>query len=123
LLIDSIGHQATFAVLLIVVVLAMAMIWFNRALLPTRDRRVSGTEPLHPLELLKHTELRHVLIADGTDLHVLGLADLRDPGAWHACWTIGRRDRLCAGQLRARDVHYPAGDAAAVAAIHGMAGC
>jgi len=63
LLIDSIGHRATFAVLLIVVVLAMAMIWFNRALLPTRDRRVGGTEPLHPLELLKHTELRHVLIA------------------------------------------------------------
>ena len=39
------------------------MIWFNRALLPARDRRVSGTEPLHPLELLKHRELRHVLIA------------------------------------------------------------
>jgi MFS family permease len=63
LLIDSIGHRATFAVLLIVVVLAMAMIWFNRELLPNRDRRVSGTEPLHPLELLKHRELRHVLIA------------------------------------------------------------
>ena len=63
LLIDSIGHRATFAVLLIVVVLAMAMIWFNRELLPNRDRRVSGTEPMHPLELLKHRELRHVLIA------------------------------------------------------------
>ena len=63
LLIDSIGHRATFAVLLIVVVLAMAMIWFNRELLPNHDRRVSGTEPMHPLELLKHRELRHVLIA------------------------------------------------------------
>ena len=43
--------------------LALALVWVNRELLPTRDGRVTGPEPLHPLELLKHTELRHVLIA------------------------------------------------------------
>ena len=63
LLIDRFGHRATFGVMAIVALLALAMIWVNRDLLPARDRRVSGPEPLHPLELLKHTELRHVLIA------------------------------------------------------------
>jgi predicted MFS family arabinose efflux permease len=63
LLIDSFGHRATFAVLVGVVLLALALVWVNRALLPTRDGTSTGPEPLHPFELLKHTELRHVLIA------------------------------------------------------------
>lgn len=63
LLIDAFGHRVTFAVLVIVVLLALGVIWVNRALLPARDGRVSGPEPMHPLELLKHTELRRVLIA------------------------------------------------------------
>jgi MFS family permease len=63
LLIDSFGHRATFGVLVGVVLLALALVWVNRGLLPAREGRVSGPEPLHPLELLKHTELRHVLIA------------------------------------------------------------
>jgi MFS family permease len=61
-LIDSFGYRATFAMLMGVAVLALGVIWVNRELLPARDGRVSGPEPLHPLELLKHTELRHVLI-------------------------------------------------------------
>jgi len=63
LLIDSFGHRATFGVLVGVVLLALALVWINRGLLPTHKGRASGPEPLHPLELLKHTELRHVLIA------------------------------------------------------------
>jgi predicted MFS family arabinose efflux permease len=63
LLIDSFGHRATFGVLVGVVLLALALVWVNRGLLPAREGKVSGPEPLHPLELLKHTELRHVLIA------------------------------------------------------------
>jgi predicted MFS family arabinose efflux permease len=63
LLIDSFGHRVTFAVLVGVVLAALALIWANRALLPTRDGRPTGPEPLHPFELMKHTELRHVLIA------------------------------------------------------------
>ena len=63
LLIDSFGHRATFGVLVGVVLLALALVWFNPGLLPAREGEVSGAEPLHPLELLKHTELRHVLIA------------------------------------------------------------
>jgi predicted MFS family arabinose efflux permease len=63
LLIDAFGHRATFGVLVGVVLLALALVWLNRGLLPARGGKVSGAEPLHPLELLKHTELRHVLIA------------------------------------------------------------
>ena len=63
LLIDSFGHRVTFAVLVGVVLAALALLWANRALLPTRDGRATGPEPLHPFELMKHTELRHVLIA------------------------------------------------------------
>ena len=63
LLIDSFGHRATFGVLVGVVLLALALVWLNRGLLPAHGGKVSGAEPLHPLELLKHTELRHVLIA------------------------------------------------------------
>ena len=63
LLIDSFGHRATFGVLVGVVLLALALVWFNPGLLPACEGKVSGAEPLHPLELLKHTELRHVLIA------------------------------------------------------------
>ena len=63
LLIDSFGHRATFGVMVAVVLLALALVWVNRGLLPAREGRVSGPEPLHPLELMRHTELRHVLIA------------------------------------------------------------
>jgi predicted MFS family arabinose efflux permease len=63
LLIDSFGHRATFGVLVVIVLLALALLWVNRGLLPERAGRPRGPEPLHPFELLKHTELRHVLIA------------------------------------------------------------
>jgi predicted MFS family arabinose efflux permease len=63
MLIDTFGHRAAFAVLVIVVLLALALTWANRALLPVRDGTVTGPEPLHPFELLKHDRLRHVLIA------------------------------------------------------------
>jgi predicted MFS family arabinose efflux permease len=62
LLIDSLGHRATFGVLVGVVLLALILAWVNRGLLPIRERRASTPEPLHPFELLKHIELRHVLI-------------------------------------------------------------
>jgi predicted MFS family arabinose efflux permease len=65
LLIDGFGHRAAFAVMVAVVVLALGLVWINRALLPAREGKVKGPEPLHPFELLQHTQLRHVLIASG----------------------------------------------------------
>lgn len=62
MLIDHFSHRVTFVVLVGVVILALALIWANRSLLPVRDGTVTGPEPLHPFELLKHVELRHALI-------------------------------------------------------------
>ncbi len=65
LVIDAFGHQVTFAVLVAAMLLALALVWANRALLPAREGKVTGPEPLHPFELLKHTELRRALIVTG----------------------------------------------------------
>jgi MFS family permease len=65
LLIDAFGHRAAFAVMVGVVLLALGLVWLNRTLLPARDGKVTGPEPLHPFELLKHTQLRRVLIVSG----------------------------------------------------------
>jgi predicted MFS family arabinose efflux permease len=65
LVIDSFGHRVTFAVLVGFMLLALALVWVNRALLPVREGKMTGPEPLHPFELLKHTELRRALIATG----------------------------------------------------------
>ena len=65
LVIDSFGHRVTFAVMVGVVLLALALLWANRDLLPARTGKVTGPEPMHPFELLKHTELRRVLITTG----------------------------------------------------------
>ena len=62
MLIDHFSHRGSFVVLVGVVILALALIWANRSLLPVRDGTVTGPEPLHPFELLKHVELRHALI-------------------------------------------------------------
>jgi MFS family permease len=63
LVIDELGHRATFALWLVVVLLTLALLWANRALLPVRDGTGAAFEPLHPFELLKLDRLRHVLIA------------------------------------------------------------
>lgn len=62
-LIDTFGHRATFAVLVGEVLVALWLLWSNRALLPSREGKAQALEPLHPFELLKHTELRRVMIA------------------------------------------------------------
>ncbi|MFN0314128.1 MAG: MFS transporter [Burkholderiales bacterium] len=65
LLIDGFGHRATFAVLVVVVLLALGLLWLNRGLFPEHKHQGSAPEPMHPFELLKHKELRRVLITTG----------------------------------------------------------
>jgi len=65
LLIDAFGHRVTFAVLVVVVLLALGLLWINRGLLPARKHRTTRPEPTHPFELIKNTELRRVLITTG----------------------------------------------------------
>src|SRR5512134_258913 len=65
LLIDAFGHRAAYAAMVGVLLLALGVIFMNRALLPARHGTVAGPEPLHPFELLRHAELRRVLITTG----------------------------------------------------------
>lgn len=62
-LIDTLGHRATFAVLVGEILLTLALLWAIRALLPPRQGQVRTPEPRHPLDLLKYTDLRRVMIA------------------------------------------------------------
>lgn len=62
-LIDHFGHRVTFAALVVIVVLGLALTFANRRLLPTRKGMPAGPEPLHPFELLKLVEVRHALLA------------------------------------------------------------
>ncbi len=62
-LIDTFGHRATFVVLVGEVLLTLALLWMNRALLPAREGPAKPIEARHPLDLLKHAELQRVMIA------------------------------------------------------------
>ena len=64
-LIDAFGHRATYLVMLAVLLAALALLWVNQELLPRRHGQSRGTQPVHPLELLKHKELRRILITSG----------------------------------------------------------
>jgi predicted MFS family arabinose efflux permease len=64
-LIDAFGHRATYLVMLAVLLAALALLWANRELLPRRHGQPRGQQPVHPLELLKHKELRRILITSG----------------------------------------------------------
>ncbi len=63
MLIDAYGHRASFGAQVIVALLAVTLMWFNRKLLPSRHGRVKAPRPLHPFELFKYTELRVWVIA------------------------------------------------------------
>jgi MFS family permease len=63
LLIDSFGHRAAFSALVIVALLAVALVWASRGLMPSRHRSVEPPEPMRPMELFRLVELRHLLVA------------------------------------------------------------
>jgi MFS family permease len=63
LAIDRLGHRPTFALLVLVAGGALAWVAVNRRLLDARPRLQSAPAPLPPLTLLRHRELRQVLIA------------------------------------------------------------
>lgn len=62
-LIDLIGHRATYGVLIAVMLGALWLLRANRELLSVHRGKEHPVEPMHPLELLRHTELRRVMIA------------------------------------------------------------
>jgi len=62
-LIDAYGHRAAFAALVIVALLALALVWTSRDVMPSRHGRLKPPEPMHPMELFRLVELRHLLVA------------------------------------------------------------
>jgi predicted MFS family arabinose efflux permease len=64
-IIDALGHRATYAVMIGVASLAMGLLWLNRRLLPARSHPLKPQEPMPAFELLRHTQLRRVLITTG----------------------------------------------------------
>jgi len=90
-LIDSFGHRATFAVLVGVVLLALALVWANRALLPTRDGTPTGPRAAAPVRAAPACRAAACAHRQCTDLDVLGPADLRGPGARQPGRLVGRR--------------------------------
>jgi MFS family permease len=64
-LIDAFGHRTTFAVLVMLVLLALLFLWLNRGIFSAQKKRSGAPEPLHPFELFRFTELRRVLIVSG----------------------------------------------------------
>jgi MFS family permease len=63
LLIDSYGHRAAFSALVVIALLALALVWTSRNLMPSRHGSVKPPKPMHPLELFRMLELRHLLVA------------------------------------------------------------
>jgi MFS family permease len=63
LMIDGFGHRSAYVLLFAVVVVALVLLWINRALLPSRSGPATAPEYGNPFELLRHKELRNVLIA------------------------------------------------------------
>lgn len=63
LLIDAFGHRAAFAAMVVIGLLGLILVWTSRGLLPSRHREMQPLQPMHPFELLKLIELRHLLVA------------------------------------------------------------
>lgn len=63
LLIDTFGYRATFGAFAIVSLIALGVTWTNRDLMPSKHGMPRPLKPMHPLEMFRHAELRHVLIA------------------------------------------------------------
>jgi MFS family permease len=63
IMIDSFGHRAAYVAMIGAVLAAGALMWANRRLLPSHHEPVTVAEYGNPFELLRHKELRNVLIA------------------------------------------------------------
>lgn len=62
-LIDGLGYRATFALLVVEGLVALAVLHANRGLLPAHRHASAPPAPRHPLELLGHAPLRQVMMA------------------------------------------------------------
>jgi MFS family permease len=65
ILIDAVGHRATFAVFFVVMLVALALLLSQRHLLADRHGEVTVANERELFDLFRHREVRDVLIASG----------------------------------------------------------
>lgn len=65
LLIDGVGHRATFAIFFLVMLAALALLLSQRSRLANRRRASHAVQDRAPFDLFRHREVRDVLIASG----------------------------------------------------------
>ena len=63
LLIDSVGHRATFACFAALLVVALVWLWRNPDLMPSDHASGRSVEPGNPFELLQHQPVRNAMLA------------------------------------------------------------
>jgi MFS family permease len=64
-MIDAIGHRATFAAVFVLMAASLLLLVVQRRHLPGPEAHEHGREASDPFELLRHTEVRAVLIVSG----------------------------------------------------------
>lgn len=64
-LIDTIGHRATFVVVLLVLATSLGLLLVHRPRMPAHHAHASRGESRNPFELLRHPDVRAVLIVSG----------------------------------------------------------
>jgi predicted MFS family arabinose efflux permease len=64
-MIDAFGHRATFAAIFVLMATSLALLLNQRRRLPSHDAHGKESEASDPFELLRHTEVRAVLIVSG----------------------------------------------------------
>ncbi len=64
-MIDAFGHRVTFAVVFVLLAASLALLFSQRHRLPAHDAHGPAAESTDPLELLRHAEVRAVLLVSG----------------------------------------------------------
>jgi MFS family permease len=64
-MIDAFGHRATFAAIFTLMVVGLALFYLQRNRLPAREIRDRASETSNPFEMLRHGNVRAVLIVSG----------------------------------------------------------
>jgi predicted MFS family arabinose efflux permease len=64
-MIDAVGHRATFAVVFALTAVSLLLLFSQRHHLPAPETHAHGREAADPFELLRHAEVRAVLVVSG----------------------------------------------------------
>ncbi len=110
-LIDSVGHRVTFAIVFVLLAASFTLLLSQRRRMPAHRPHAPEGEARDTFELLRHPEVRAVLIVSGMISMAWDLQSFLIPGLRHQYRAVGLADWPGTGQLRRGDLHHPPGDA------------